>query len=296
MAGLRSSQRFSAAGQSGKQEKTKTTSTESSSELKGAYHANVHRKRLNVADVQWSACDIMRMPRLAVGPLVKQGAAWTAATFLAMVVAASSGQADINNWQTGETIPGTEGITPGPGIYLSGRNSDSRNLRYADFAGGADLHRSRFYHSWLDNARFTQANLTNANFDRARLTNADLSGAMVKGASFGATTSRGFTKEQLYSTASYQEKDLTGTSLASNNLSGWDFAGQNLTGGQFNRARLTNADLSGPWLRGQVSATQRHVALPKSSFTPRPVIKRETSQASDCIQTIFPAGTSPGKT
>ena len=32
--------------------------------------------------------------------------------------------ADIKNWQTGETIPDTQEIAPGPGVNLSGWNSD----------------------------------------------------------------------------------------------------------------------------------------------------------------------------
>ncbi len=58
--------------------------------------------------------------------------------------------ADIKNWQTGQTIPGTEGITPGPGVSLMNWNSDAHNLRYADFSAGLDLGGSLFRSSWLD--------------------------------------------------------------------------------------------------------------------------------------------------
>ena len=71
--------------------------------------------------------------------------------------------ADILNWQTGETIPGTEGVVPGPGKNLSGRNTDDRNLRFADFQG-LQLSDASFSVSWLHNARFSQANLENASF------------------------------------------------------------------------------------------------------------------------------------
>lgn len=193
----------------------------------------------------------------------KQRAAWTTGVFLLMAVTVSVSQADIRNWRTRENIPGTEGITPGPGINLSGRNSDSRNLRYAVFSGN-DLSGATFARSWLDNARFwggtpakltqadlSYANLTNANLFGVPLANADLTGAIVTGTWLGETTAHGFTKEQLYSTASYQQNDLAGIWLGSNDLSGWNFAGQNLARADFGRnlwpqsgATLTGADLS----------------------------------------------------
>ncbi len=53
---------------------------------------------------------------------------------------------EIVNWQTGQTIPGTELITPGPGIQLSFFwNTAEHNLRYADFSGGLDLSASDFF-------------------------------------------------------------------------------------------------------------------------------------------------------
>ena len=52
-------------------------------------------------------------------------------------------------WDTGEVIPGTEGITPGPEVRLVGWNTDDRNLRYADFSGGLDLTNAYFGSSWL---------------------------------------------------------------------------------------------------------------------------------------------------
>ncbi len=81
---------------------------------------------------------------------------------------------DIFNWQTGETIPGTEGLVPEPIIRLSGWNTDERNLQFADFER-LDLSSALFFDSWLDNALYQQANLTRANFFRASLTGAYLS-------------------------------------------------------------------------------------------------------------------------
>ena len=108
----------------------------------------------------------------------KRRAAWTTAIFLLTTVTVSVSQADIRNWRTRENIPGTEGITLGPGIDLSGRNSDSRNLRFAVLSG-SDLSGATFARSWLDNARFwgaTPAKLAQADMSYANLTNANLFG------------------------------------------------------------------------------------------------------------------------
>jgi uncharacterized protein YjbI with pentapeptide repeats len=105
-------------------------------------------------------------------------------------------QADIFRWDNGQLIPGTEAITPGPGVQLN-----DRQLIYAS-VGSTDL----------SNANFSNSNLTNAYLHESTLTGANLSGAVVKWAGFGDTTSRGFTKEQLYSTASYQARNLQGSS------------------------------------------------------------------------------------
>ena len=72
--------------------------------------------------------------------------------------------ADITNWQTGQEIPGTEEITPGPYMELVDWNTDSHNLRYADFSGGLDLHGSHFTRDSLDFSLLTQANVTGARF------------------------------------------------------------------------------------------------------------------------------------
>ena len=153
--------------------------------------------------------------------------------------------ADIKNWQTGQTIPGTEYITPGPWMYLSNWNTTSQNLWYADFSGGLNLSGSTFRYSWLDYARFTGANLAHADFYSATLINADFSGATITQTNFGNTTSKGFTQEQLYSTDSYQVSDLRGIQLGYNDLTGWNFANQNLTGVGLYEVTLTSANLSG---------------------------------------------------
>jgi hypothetical protein len=40
------------------------------------------------------------------------------AVWLALVALSLPAHADIYRWGTGEVIPGTEGITPGPGVQL----------------------------------------------------------------------------------------------------------------------------------------------------------------------------------
>ena len=126
--------------------------------------------------------------------------------------------ADIYRWDNGQVIPGTEGITPGPGVQLDHRELEYAGLKELDLTG----------------SNFGFSNLTSAHLSDSTLTNADLTGAVVRGAFFSDTTSRGFTKEQLYSTASYQAKDLQGIGLGYNDLTGWDFSGQNLTDASFN--------------------------------------------------------------
>ena len=91
--------------------------------------------------------------------------------FVALVSVAlfvTNSNADIKNWQTGQTLPGSEGITPGPGIDLRNWNLSSKNLKYANLAG-MDLRNSIFLNSWLDNASFSGSHLANANFYVARL-------------------------------------------------------------------------------------------------------------------------------
>ena len=190
------------------------------------------------------------------------------ASVVSCLVVAGLARADIFRWDNGQLIPGTQGITPGPGVNLSSPmgqwSSPQRNLRFSDFSGGLDLSQTSFYRSWLDNSRFIGANLTRASLGYSTLTNADLSGAnltnawlehatlananlagaMVTGAGFFDTTWQGFTKEQLYSTASYQQRNLRGIGLVYNDLRGWDFSGQNLTGADFYHSTLTNANFA----------------------------------------------------
>jgi uncharacterized protein YjbI with pentapeptide repeats len=78
---------------------------------------------------------------------------------------------DIYRWHTGEVIPGTEGITPGPGVQL-----DHHELAYANLR---ELN--------LTDSRFDNSNLNGAYLYNSALTNADLTGAVVTGTNFGGT-------------------------------------------------------------------------------------------------------------
>ena len=73
-----------------------------------------------------------------------RGLVGTVTAACVLLAAAPTSHADFQNWQTGETIQGTEGITPRPNIDLSNWSRSSRNLRFADFSGGLDLTDSSF--------------------------------------------------------------------------------------------------------------------------------------------------------
>lgn len=154
-------------------------------------------------------------------------------------------RADIKNWQTGETIPGTANITPEPGIVLRDWNTTSKNLKYADLAN-IDLSGARLWSDWLHYAKFTESTLTNTSFSSSNLTGADFTDAIVNNTSFSHST--GFTKEQLYTTANYKNDTLGGVGFANINLTAADFSGKNLTGTDFYLTTLVDADMTGAQL------------------------------------------------
>ena len=172
----------------------------------------------------------------------------------------------IYRWDNGEVIPYTQNITLRPRMQLTWWDRDFRNLEYADFSGGLDLHESKFDHSnvrkarfnganltgsqfndtWLSNASFKNANLTDTNFTSASLSGANLSGAWIVGASFRRTVvaGGGITTSQLESTASYESGDLQGINLERNDLTDCDLSGQNLTNTKLYNANLTGVNLT----------------------------------------------------
>jgi uncharacterized protein YjbI with pentapeptide repeats len=170
----------------------------------------------------------------------------------------SIARGDIFRWDNGQVIPGTEGITPGPGVQLVGLQLEYAGLVDIDLTGAnfsrSNLTNASLFNSTLTSTNLAGANLTNAELDFAILSNANLAGAIVNGAIFAATTLLGFTKEQLYSTASYQQKNLREIRFGysnckdcppPNDLTSWDLSNQDLTDADFGGSTLTGANLAG---------------------------------------------------
>ncbi len=177
--------------------------------------------------------------------------------------------ADVYRRDSQEVIPGTEGITPGPGVVLSNKelafaelsridltdssfaSSDLTNSNFflSTLTGanlsGANLTDSRLPDTILTDADLSHANLSNARLSSSTLTNANLSGAIITGADFRITPSRGFTYSQLASTVSFQTNNLQGIGLSFSDVSGWDLRGQDLTDAVFFAATLTGVDFTG---------------------------------------------------
>jgi uncharacterized protein YjbI with pentapeptide repeats len=155
------------------------------------------------------------------------------AAFACVMALATSGQAQIYRWDTGELIPGTEGIEPGPGMQLTHWNRETRNLRYAEFSG--DLSGASLFQNWFEHARFNGANLANVQMAGSRLMDADLSESNLADASLWSST---FTRADL------NHANLTNASLRGSTLSQVNLSGANLTGVDLEFATLTDANLS----------------------------------------------------
>ena len=167
----------------------------------------------------------------------------------------------------GETLPGTDDITLGPNIDLSGWNQPERNLRSALFQG-VDLTNASFAGSWVDRSifgadlsnasfedasltdasfedsnlmgsSFMSADLTNAGFRRSNLTGATFVGANINGVDFAE--SQGLTKEQVYSTASFKSNQMPDVFFADIPMQGWDFSSQNMPNAGFANVDLSDA-------------------------------------------------------
>ncbi len=217
---------------------------------------------------------------------------------IATLFDASSTQGQINNIQTGQPIPGTAGITLGPGLDLSGWNSLGHNLQYGDFsnngAGGLDLTGTNFNASWLDNSSFfdatainaslvgtslTGANLQDANFSGGNVSGADLTGALIAGAWFANT---GLTAQQIYSTASYAAKNLDGVEFGGLNLASANLSSQSLQFANFYGGNLSQANFAGAALHGSVLQTAN---LTATNFQDADLRGALTSGTSDAITT-----------
>lgn len=155
--------------------------------------------------------------------------------------------ADVVRRDNGAVIPGTEGITPGPGVDLSDLDLSFAALNNRNLTGGfftaSNLTSATFKSSLLTATDFTAANLSQADLDRATLTNTIFTNAIITGSILNGATGKSFTKEQLYATGSYQSKNLQGVQLGLNNLEAWDFSGQDLTNSRL--SHLVDANLQG---------------------------------------------------
>jgi len=179
-----------------------------------------------------------------------------------LLLVPSAARADIYRWDTGEVIPGTEGIEPGPGATL-----DDMDLQFADLAdvnlegatfqrsnlSNANFRSSKLKYANLDGADLSRSDLTKANLNLATLTDADLTDTTIR----GARLQNGITQVQLKSTASYKSGNLQDLRLASVDLSNFSFASQDLTGTSFlywpfgrATANLADADFTDATVNG----------------------------------------------
>ena len=186
--------------------------------------------------------------------------------------------ADIADWRTGETIPGSELLIPGPGVDWSSDRTSPRNLQYADLSG-LDLSEANFHFVQLNHAKLSGANLEGVNFIGADLTSADLTDSNLFQADMGtifppfrpvlkdAKLNRADLTETVFvaadltgadftdaiilganfsSTDGFSRQQLTSTaSYKSKNLEGVTLGGHDLSGVDFSSHNLFAADFSG---------------------------------------------------
>ncbi len=202
----------------------------------------------------------------------------TAVALCMILVAPLALDADIYRWDNGQVIPGTEGITPGPGVQLYRMQLEYAKLNDANLTGAS------FFQSTLAHADLSGVNLTYADLWQGDLTAANLTGATITGTNLGEATRYGFVDSQLYSTASYQMKDLRGLALSGStgmyltNLSTWDFHGQNLADASLHLCNLTDADLSGADL---TNASFSNSQLSGAKFTGAIVTRASLTHATE---------------
>jgi uncharacterized protein YjbI with pentapeptide repeats len=150
----------------------------------------------------------------------------------------------IVRWDDGQTIAGTEEVTPQPDVELG-----FRQLSYA-WLGGMDLEESNFESSDLSNARLSGAMLKNANFAGANLSGAYLDTATLVGAQLPASN---LTTAVLFSAvlegANLSGADLREARFFGATLKGADVSEANLTAAAFFDTEMTSTNLSGANLK-----------------------------------------------
>jgi uncharacterized protein YjbI with pentapeptide repeats len=159
-----------------------------------------------------------------------------------------------NSPNAGQIIPGTSGITPEPGVDLSGWNTPGHQLDFANF-NYSSLAGSSFANSDLRNASFYSANLANANLADSNLDNASLAGANLMNANLaGAQLPNSDVSSASLAGANLMNANLAGARLAWSDLSKSNLAGCNLTGASFasiyGPANVSNADFAGAIVKG----------------------------------------------
>jgi uncharacterized protein YjbI with pentapeptide repeats len=200
---------------------------------------------------------------------------------------ASPAVGQIYDYETDQVIPGTQGITLGPGVDLSNWNSAGHELEYANLGSyevSIDLSGASFANSDLTAAFLHGANLTNVDFTNANLSSASLGSTNVSGANFAGATvtstdleSSGLTLGQLYSTASFQAGNLQGVGLGGLDLTGGNFANLNLGAASFGGATLTNASFANANL---ANAGLEGAVLTNANFTGAAVTGADFGQSS----------------
>jgi len=150
---------------------------------------------------------------------------------------APNAYSEIYRSDTGALIPGTEGITPGPGVQLDQRELELARLSRIDLSGAS------FDHSNLQLASFWESTLTGARFDEARLYGADFFGATMRDASFvGADLSYADLRGDL-TNADFSNANLTQATIQYRTLPDGTQAGTPLYGAKFDRAVIDFAIL-----------------------------------------------------
>ncbi len=151
-------------------------------------------------------------------------------TFAALLLAAPSlAEAQILRWDNGQVIPGTEGITPGPGVNLSGWYTEGHRLSWADLAGGLDLTGANLSHSWFESAHLDFATLVDANIAATFLYNASLTNANLERSNL---TEAGLFYTDL-TNANLADADLRNAYCEWPNLHSANLAGALITGTRF---------------------------------------------------------------
>ena len=167
--------------------------------------------------------------------------------FIFILLISVSTNAQIYSWQTGEIIPGTENIIPGPQMDLSNwTNATGKSLSYANFSGGLNLSYSYFDDSKLDYALFSNGNLKSSSFTNSNLVNAVMENANLTRSDFllSNLTNANLNSANL-AKVKFWKAELNGTNLTNANLSDSFIIDSNLISANFENATINGTYFSG---------------------------------------------------